>query len=436
MNVSDIEEQLLLTIRIEELEKELAKANARLSQLRENKRFTHEQRSNEFEKPAEQAAPSFSHIVQSDNSIINTEVEHLNTLMNVVLDNLPVYIFMKDVNDDFRYVYWNATFANLSGASPGAVIGKNDYEIFLDREDMDRFRADDIRTVKEKRIEFIERYFAANSQERVVKTIKTLVECGESSYIIGLSWDITDIKRGEEELILARVKAEESDKLKSAFLSNMSHEIRTPLNAIVGFSKLIADCDVKTEQIKYADIVTKNSALLLNIFNDIFDLSALEAGTMDLSMSYLQIWDISNNLYSNFYSKIGDNVELILDDCDKELTIEGDWKRILQVGSHLLSNALKFTREGKINFGYRKQDDKVLFYVKDTGIGLTNKQANTIFHRFDKVDAYVQGNGLGLPICRMLVEKMGGEIWLHSTIGKGSTFYFTIPFKPNIASRV
>lgn len=431
MNVFDVEEQTLLTNRIEALERELAEANSQLNLLRGKSGMVNDPLVNERDHWRKQSQSLFSQEAHNNMVVLNHEMERLNTLMNVVLNNLPVYIFMKDVNNDFRYVYWNETFAIQAGVSSEVVVGKNDYELFFDKEDMDRFRADDLRTIKEKRIEYIERYFTYAAKERVVKTVKTLVESEHNAYIVGVSWDITDIKRTEEELISARIKAEESDKLKSAFLSNMSHEIRTPLNAIVGFSKLIAESDSKSEHTKYAGIISTNSTLLLNIFNDIFDLSALEAGTMDLSMSYFRSWDICNSLYSDFCNKIGDEIEFILDDSDQELMLEGDWKRLLQVGSHLLSNALKFTHKGRVNFGYRRQDDKLLFYVKDTGIGVTPMQANTIFQRFDKVDAYIQGNGLGLPICRMLVEKMGGEIWLRSTIGKGSTFYFTLPLKHN-----
>ena len=237
------------------------------------------------------------------------------------------------------------------------------------------------------------------------------------------------MKKVEDELIAARVKAEESDKLKTAFLANMSHEIRTPLNAIVGFSKLIVESEVKAEQALYAEIIEKNSDLLLNLFNDILDLSALESGTMNFTTRKLRVRDICTQLISLYTSKVSKDVDLVMDPVDEDLLIEGDWKRILQICSHLLSNAIKFTRLGKINIGYHQKEDNLLFYVKDTGIGILPQQASTIFQRFDKVDTFVQGTGLGLPICRMMVEKMGGKVWLRSTYGKGSTFYFTLPLK-------
>ena len=370
-----------------------------------------------------------SFALSSDLELRAADMEKLNALMNVVLNNVPVYIFMKDANNDFRYLYWNQTFSDYSGIPASEVIGKTDYDIFVNKDDMDRFRDDDIRTVKEGRIEFLERYYTPRDESRVVKTIKTLVKSGNDAYVVGVSWDITDMKKVEDELIAARVKAEESDKLKTAFLANMSHEIRTPLNAIVGFSKLIVESEVKAEQALYAEIIEKNSDLLLNLFNDILDLSALESGTMNFTTRKLRVRDICTQLISLYTSKVSKDVDLVMDPVDEDLLIEGDWKRILQICSHLLSNAIKFTRLGKINIGYHQKEDNLLFYVKDTGIGILPQQASTIFQRFDKVDTFVQGTGLGLPICRMMVEKMGGKVWLRSTYGKGSTFYFTLPLK-------
>ena len=234
-------------------------------------------------------------------------------------------------------------------------------------------------------------------------------------------------KTQQKELEAARIKAEESDRLKSAFLANMSHEIRTPLNAIVGFSKLVIDAECTNEKEQYAEIIERNSEILLNLFNDILDLSSLEADSLSFNIRPIKLIDICLQLEQQFCYKVKNGTKLILDDVDTELYVSGDWNRIIQIISNLLSNAAKFTPKGEIHFGYREKEDFVEFYVKDSGIGIPAERVATIFQRFGKINDFVQGTGLGLTLCRMLVEKMGGRIWLRSQEGKGSRFYFTLP---------
>ena len=234
-------------------------------------------------------------------------------------------------------------------------------------------------------------------------------------------------KKQQKELEAARIKAEESDRLKSAFLANMSHEIRTPLNAIVGFSKLVIDAECTNEKEQYAEIIERNSEILLNLFNDILDLSSLEADSLSFNIRPIKLIDICLQLEQQFCYKVKNGTKLILDDVDTELYVSGDWNRIIQIISNLLSNAAKFTPKGEIHFGYREKEDFVEFYVKDSGIGIPAERVATIFQRFGKINDFVQGTGLGLTLCRMLVEKMGGRIWLRSQEGKGSRFYFTQP---------
>lgn len=234
-------------------------------------------------------------------------------------------------------------------------------------------------------------------------------------------------KKQQKELEAARIKAEESDRLKSAFLANMSHEIRTPLNAIVGFSKLVIDAECTNEKEQYAEIIERNSEILLNLFNDILDLSSLEADSLRFNIRPIKLIDICLQLEQQFCYKVKNGTKLILDDVDTELYVSGDWNRIIQIISNLLSNAAKFTPKGEIHFGYREKEDFVEFYVKDSGIGIPAERVATIFQRFGKINDFVQGTGLGLTLCRMLVEKMGGRIWLRSQEGKGSRFYFTLP---------
>ena len=258
--------------------------------------------------------------------------------------------------------------------------------------------------------------------------MKTVVPSGgQHPYIIGVSWDVTEIKKTEKELIAARIKAEEADRMKSSFLANMSHEIRTPLNAIVGFSKLIIEADNECEKRQYADIVEHNSTVLLNLFNDILDLSALEAGSLELSYHPVRLKDICLQLYELHVKSVKPEVRLVLDEVDSQLCIQGDWERISQVLVNLITNAIKFTSVGEIHFGFQKKADMVQFYMSDTGKGIPAERVATIFQRFGKIDDFVQGTGLGLTICRMLVEKMGGRIWVRSKQGKGTVFYFTLP---------
>lgn len=256
----------------------------------------------------------------------------------------------------------------------------------------------------------------------------------DNEYLLCMCRDISEQwnaeqtnKKQQKELEAARIKAEESDRLKSAFLANMNHEIRTPLNAIVGFSKLVIDAECTNEKEQYAEIIERNSEILLNLFNDILDLSSLEADSLSFNIRPIKLIDICLQLEQQFCYKVKNGTKLILDDVDTELYVSGDWNRIIQIISNLLSNAAKFTPKGEIHFGYREKEDFVEFYVKDSGIGIPAERVATIFQRFGKINDFVQGTGLGLTLCRMLVEKMGGRIWLRSQEGKGSRFYFTLP---------
>ena len=358
------------------------------------------------------------------NETQRSEIVRLNSLMNDILNNIPVYLFVKDTGNDFRYLYWNKAFAEHSGISVQRAVGSTDADIFPDKKDAEHFREDDLKVMKLGRIEYLENYTTMSGEVRTVTTMKTVVPSGgQHPYIIGVSWDVTEIKKTEKELIAARIKAEEADRMKSSFLANMSHEIRTPLNAIVGFSKLIIEADNECEKRQYADIVEHNSTVLLNLFNDILDLSALEAGSLELSYHPVRLKDICLQLYELHVKSVKPEVRLVLDEVDSQLCIQGDWERISQVLVNLITNAIKFTSVGEIHFGFQKKADMVQFYMSDTGKGIPAERVATIFQRFGKIDDFVQGTGLGLTICRMLVEKMGGRIWVRSKQGEGTVFY-------------
>lgn len=254
-------------------------------------------------------------------------------------------------------------------------------------------------------------------------------EDGKIRKFIGLRRDITDLKMTNE-LIRLRNKAEEANRLKSAFLANMSHEIRTPLNAIVGFSNLIAMAEEPDEIGEYVKIIEMNNELLLQLVNDILDLSKIEAGQMDFNYSAVDLSAIFNNLQQIYKSRVKEGVDLICRLPSDTCVIYSEKNRLTQVISNFLSNACKYTSEGSITMGYERTGDTFRFYVTDTGKGLAEENIPHVFERFAKFDSFVQGTGLGLSICESIVQSLNGKIGVDSQLGKGSTFWFTIPYNP------
>ena len=245
--------------------------------------------------------------------------------------------------------------------------------------------------------------------------------------IIGINYDITELKETEAELIQARDKAEMMDRLKSAFLANMSHEIRTPLNAIVGFSDLLVETEELSERQEYIKIVRENNDLLLQLISDILDLSKIEAGTFEFTNGDVDVNLLCEDIVRSMGMKAKEEVELVLDNHLPVCHVISDRNRIYQVISNFVNNAMKFTSEGSIHVGYKLKDGELEFYVEDTGIGIEKEQLPHIFERFVKLNSFVHGTGLGLSICQSIVEQLGGRIGVDSEKGKGSRFWFTIP---------
>ena len=245
--------------------------------------------------------------------------------------------------------------------------------------------------------------------------------------IIGINYDITELKETEAELIQARDKAEMMDRLKSAFLANMSHEIRTPLNAIVGFSDLLVETEELSERQEYIKIVRENNDLLLQLISDILDLSKIEAGTFEFTSGDVDVNLVCEDIVRSMGMKAKGEVELVLDNHLPVCHVISDRNRIHQVISNFVNNAMKFTSEGSIHVGYKLKDGELEFYVEDTGIGIEKEQLPHIFERFVKLNSFVHGTGLGLSICQSIVEQLGGRIGVDSEKGKGSRFWFTIP---------
>ena len=359
------------------------------------------------------------------------ELRELNYLMDAILNNIPVYLFVKDPEDDFRYLYWNKAFASHSKIPASKALGRTDFEVFPEYENAEKFHRDDLELIRTReRMEMQETYVTATGEPRIVQTLKTLVPLeGRTPLIIGISWDITNIQNIEQELIFARIKAEQSDRLKTAFLANMSHEIRTPLNAIVGFSHLMTIADNAEDEKLYSDIINQNSEILLQLINDILDLAKIEAGTLEYIRYPMDLGELCRNVYEMHKDRVQTGVVLILDNKDTSLIINEDQNRIMQVVTNLITNAIKFTFKGEIRFGFEVREEYIDFYVKDTGMGISEEKIKMIFERFVKLNTFVQGTGLGLAICRVIVEKLGGEITAESKLNEGSTFRFTIPYK-------
>ena len=258
---------------------------------------------------------------------------------------------------------------------------------------------------------------------------------GKPLSLIGTSMTVTQRKEMEEALVQAKVKAEEANTLKSSFLANISHEIRTPLNAIVGFSSLLVSAErgISEEKQEYINIIENNNTLLLQLISDVLDLSKIEAGTMEFDYAPVDVHGLFIELEDTFRLR---NKKSGICICyhrrTTECVVKADRNRLVQVMMNLMNNAVKFTGEGSIEFGFDVREDGFLhFYVTDTGCGIPEERLEEIFGNFVKLNSFVQGTGLGLTICRAIVEKMGGKIGAVSRLGQGSTFWFTLPYTAN-----
>ena len=377
---------------------------------------------------------SFSHDI-SERLHYEAQIKRLNLIMDTTIDNLPAGIVVKEVNNDFRYIHRNRESYNRD-LCVGEAIGKNDFD-YYPPEVAEKKREEDVLVATTGQgLHWTMEGKDKNGNQLILDKRKIRVDGDElsSPIIVSIEWDITELEKIKRELQTSKEKAEMSDKLKSAFLANMSHEIRTPLNAIVGFSHLIAESENTEERHTFYEIVEANNERLLQLINEILDLSKIESGIIEFTSAPVNIHSLCKEVYDAHVFRTPQGVKLIYEPSENGLVIETDKNRVFQVFSNLIGNAFKFTKAGSISYGYKLVNKQVVFHVTDTGTGIEPEKIERVFERFAKLNNYAQGTGLGLSICKTIVERLGGEISVSSVVGKGTTFTFTLPYESDQAS--
>ncbi|HEX2934984.1 MAG TPA: ATP-binding protein [Bacteroidales bacterium] len=348
----------------------------------------------------------------------------------------PVYIFFKD--HDIKAIHLSRNYEKMIGLPLSEILGKTMFDLFPS--DLAKNMVeDDKRILTEGQLVEVDEEFNG----RYFTTIKFPIEIeGMKPMLAGFTLDITDRKKAEQSLMLALERAEKSDKLKDAFLQNMSHEIRTPLNAIVGFSELLTDAGITPEKLQnYSSIIINSSNQLLSIVNDILTVARIQTGQEVANYTVVNVNKLCDSLQYIFNSKATEKRLLLSVShplSNENAEIFTDTTKLNQILSNLISNSLRFTHSGTIDFGYVRKGEFLEFYVKDTGIGIKPEHQEFIFERFAQADVSINkkygGTGLGLSICKAYVQLLGGKIWVESTFGQGAEFLFTIPYKEVIST--
>ncbi len=362
------------------------------------------------------------------------------------IEQSPTIVIITDLLGNIEYV--NPKFYQITGYSAKEVIGKNPKILKSGKTPQTVYKSlwKTVTAGKEWYGEFQNRKKSGELYWESANIFPLKNEFGEITHFIGMKEDVTIRKNMEEDLINAKEKAEESDKLKSSFLANMSHEIRTPMNAIIGFSQLLSDLEVsKEERSHYISLIQSSGNDLLGLIDDIIDISKIEAGQLKIFKSQYFVDNILKELYDSFSElvktkKNKNNLKFIYNqpETSQQIVIYSDIDRFKQIIRNLISNAIKFTDKGSVEFGfnvdYNQSYSNLLFYVKDTGIGIAEDKQDIIFDSFRQASIsntkIYGGTGLGLAITKKLVELLGGKIWVNSIPEQGSTFYFTLPYQP------
>jgi PAS domain S-box-containing protein len=372
---------------------------------------------------------------------MNQRLEQLREIIDLV----PSYIFAKDI--DGKFLLANKALAEVFGLSPDEIQGKNDSDYGATPEQIRWYRKHDLEVIRKGKPVKIpeEQVLRKDGTTGWFQTVK--IPYRHPGYpkpaILGVSTEITERKNIESDLIKAKEKAEESDRLKTAFLHNISHEIRTPMNAIVGFTSLLETPDLSEDARKqYIDIISNSSNQLLSIISDIVDIANIETGHVKLANSITDLRGMVNRLseqYSPRAAQAGLKLETQVPPEGVTHEILADETKLVQIISNLLNNSLKFTVKGSIRFGYEMKKKTAEFFVKDTGKGIKEEELHKVFDRFYQSDSSennkTEGTGLGLAICKGLVELMEGRIWLSSKPGKGSEFRFSVPVTSSQSGR-
>lgn len=368
----------------------------------------------------------FINLDNTEKAIAYNRIEEFETFFNLVSEYAKVGYAKFDLasRTGSAVTQWYRNLGEEDGTPLEQIIGIYRHIHPDDAVDMKDF----FDRVKEGRATHIRKELRINAPEgqrwtrvNVMRTNPTSLS--ENIEMICINYDITELKENE----LQRQKAEELDRLKSAFLANMSHEIRTPLNAIVGFSSLLTETDDKEEQHQFMEIIQKNNDLLLQLISDILDLSKIEAGTMEFRFTDVDLLSLLDEMVTSFSIKMPPGVKIRTSGVLQPCTIRADRTRLLQVLSNFINNAIKYTTQGFITLHYDLYPQEIKVSVTDTGEGMSAEVQSHIFDRFYKGDTFKQGTGLGLSICETIVRKLGGDIGVQSTRGKGSCFWFTIP---------
>jgi PAS domain S-box-containing protein len=368
-----------------------------------------------------------------DHSIIEEALKTEQIFTEKILDSLPGIFYLYSY-PELKLIRWNKNHEKLLGYEKGEIAGRVIWEWFPEPD----------RPEVEKAIEkamitganAIESSLLSKNGQFVpyLLTGEKFENNGEK-FLMGIGIDITNKKKADEELIRARDKAEESDRLKSAFLANMSHEIRTPMNGILGFAHLLKEPKLSdVTQQKYIKIIEESGERMLNIINDLIDISRIESGQMEVTLSETNLYETLDFLNNFFKAEAGKkSIDLTFNSPLKheEGIIITDSGKLNAILTNLIKNAIKFTNRGNVNFGYEIRGGFLEFYVKDSGIGIPVEKQKTVLERFIQADTKLssgyEGAGLGLAISKAYIEMLGGELRLESEPGIGTQFYFTIP---------
>ncbi|MGD0755982.1 MAG: PAS domain S-box protein [Bacteroidales bacterium] len=373
-------------------------------------------------------------------------IDQERRMLRTLIDNLPDPIYVLD--KECRKVIANkADVENIGCANETEVLGKTDIELFPGKIG-ERGYNDNRKIIKTGKpiFDLEEEFISGKGVKRWLQTTKIplLDKDGNISGLVGIGHDITERKQIIEELIRAKEKAEESDKLKTAFLHNISHEIRTPMNAIVGFSALLGEPDIDDLARKsYIEVIMQSSNHLLSIITDIVDISNIEANLVKTYKNDINVNNSLKSLCNQFMPKASEKkITLICETGleDSDALIVTDSTKLNQILSNLVSNALKFTNSGQVKIWYRLKDNFLEFCVSDSGIGISPEHHARIFDRFYQIqngmERLYEGTGLGLAISKAYVEHLGGKIWLLSEQGKGTSFFFTIPYEKQVEKAI